>query len=219
MRDALLANGLLRRLDGGASLFERGAQAEGLCCVVAGALSIGSLRSDGRVLMLAHLEPYQWFGEISLIDGLPRTHDAVADGPTSVLVVAHEGLLGWLAREPAMWRELARLACSKLRTTFDALEDLSQLPLEQRLSRRLWLLAQGYGARSDAPRRRIQLAQEQVAQMLGVSRQSINKALHALELRGWIRVRYGEIELLDLDSLRQPEGPGPRPAPPGPAPG
>ena len=136
----------------------------------------------------------------------------MADGPTQVLVVPREALLVWLDVHPAMWRELARLACRKLRVLFVAVEELAQLPLEERVWRRLQLVARGYGSR-DAPRRRIRLSQEVLAQMLGVSRQSINKALKALEAGGRLRLHYGEIELLVPS-----ENPG-SPAPGGPAAG
>ncbi|MBL8389336.1 MAG: Crp/Fnr family transcriptional regulator [Hydrogenophaga sp.] len=213
LRDELLRLGRMRKLATGESLFARGGEAEGLCCVVAGALRIGSLNAEGDSALLAYLEPYQWFGEISLIDGLPRTHDAVADTPSQVLVVPREALLTWLDAHPALWRELGKLACRKLRVIFVAIEELGQLPLEERVWRRLQLVAQGYGSR-DAPRRRIRLAQEVLAQMLGVSRQSINKALKALEASGRLRLHYGEIELLDALN----ESPG-SPAPAGPAAG
>ena len=212
LRDELLRLGRMRQLAAGESLFARGGEAEGLCCVVAGALRIGALNADGDSTLLAYLEPYQWFGEISLIDGRPRTHDAVADGPTQVLVVPRPALLAWLDAHPAMWRELARLACRKLRVLFVAVEELAQLPLEERVWRRLQLVARGYGSR-DAPRRRIRLSQEVLAQMLGVSRQIINKALKALESGGRLRLHYGEIEL-----LAPSESPG-SPAPAGPAAG
>ena len=195
LRDELLRLGRMRKLATGESLFARGGEAEGLCCVVAGALRIGALNAEGDSALLAYLEPYQWFGEISLIDGRPRTHDAVADTPSQVLVVPREALLAWLDQHPVMWRELGKLACRKLRVVFIAIEELAQLPLEERVWRRLQLVAQGYGSR-DAPRRRIRLAQEVLAQMLGVSRQSINKALKALEAGGRLRLHYGEIELL-----------------------
>lgn len=195
LREELLRQARMRQLAAGESLFARGGEAEGLCCVIAGALRIGALNVEGDSALLAYLEPYQWFGEISLIDGRPRTHDAVADGPTQVLVVPRGALLAWLDEHPAMWRELARLACRKLRVLFVAVEELAQLPLEERVWRRLQLVAQGYGSR-DTPRRRIRLSQEVLGQMLGVSRQSINKALKTLEARGRLRLRYGEIELL-----------------------
>lgn len=201
----LLRLARLRHLAPGESLFARGGEANGLCCVVAGALRIGALDAQGDSTLLAWLEPYQWFGEISLIDGRPRTHDAVADGPTQVLVVPREPLLAWLDAHPAMWRELARLACRKLRVLFVAVEELAQLPLEERVWRRLQLVARGYGSR-EAPRRHIRLSQEVLAQMLGVSRQSINKALKALEAEGRLRLHYGEIELLVRDRHDSPSG-------------
>lgn len=208
----LLRLARMRPLTAGESLFARGGEADGLCCVIAGALRIGALDAQGDSTLLAWLEPYQWFGEISLIDGRPRTHDAVADGPAQVLVVPREPLLAWLDAHPAMWRELARLACRKLRVLFVAVEELAQLPLDERVWRRLQLVAMGYGSR-DAPRRRIRLSQEVLAQMLGVSRQSINKALKALEAGGRLRLHYGEIELL------VPSGSSGSPAPAGPAAG
>jgi CRP-like cAMP-binding protein len=191
----LLRLGRVRQLAAGESLFARGGEAEGLCCVLAGALRIGALNAEGDSALLAYLEPYQWFGEISLIDDRPRTHDAVADTPSQVLVVPREPLLAWLAQHPVMWRDLGQLACRKLRVVFVALEELAQLPLEERVWRRLHMVARGYGSR-EAPRRRIRLAQEVLAQMVGVSRQSINKALKTLEARGQLRLHYGEIELL-----------------------
>jgi CRP/FNR family transcriptional regulator, cyclic AMP receptor protein len=196
LQDALLRLGRMRPLAHGQPLFSRGGQADGLCCVTAGGLHIGAIQPEGQPAELAFLEPYQWFGEIGLIDGRPRTHDAVAEGDTQVLVVPRDPLVDWLDRHPAHWRELARLACSKLRVAFAVLEELAVLPLEERLQRRLRLLSQGYGSR-EAPRRRIRLGQEVLARMMGVSRQSVNKALKALEARGLLRLHYGEIELLD----------------------
>jgi len=200
LRDALVERAQLWRLEGGDRLFARGAEADGLCCVTAGALRIGALQADGGESLLAYIEPYQWFGEISMIDGAPRTHDAVADGETTVLVVPREPLHAWLREHPAHWRDLARLACAKLRTTFEVLEDIAHLPLEARLAKRLWLLAHGWGARGEA-RHVIRLPQEQLALMLGVSRQSANKALRGLEASGLVALRYGEIEILDLAAL------------------
>jgi len=201
LQDMLLTLGRLVTLAPGAHLFERGDAAEGLCCVTAGALRVGSLQADGTESLLAYVEPYQWFGEISLIDGQPRTHDAVADGETTVLVVAHAALQDWLHAHPAHWQHVAQLACMKLRQLFTVLEDIAHLPIEARLAKRLWMVAHGYGARSGEPRRQIRLPQEQLALMMGVTRQSVNKALRALEARGWLALRYGAIELLDLDAL------------------
>ncbi|HEU4459866.1 MAG TPA: Crp/Fnr family transcriptional regulator [Methylibium sp.] len=207
LRDELLRLAQPRSLAPGGSLFRKGEDAEGLCCVTAGALRIGSLQADGSEQLLGYLEPYQWFGEISLIDGEPRTHTATADGPTTVLLAPQPALLAWLDRHPACWRDVARLACAKLRLSFGVLEDIAVLPLEQRLAKRLWLVATGYGARGEAPvRRLVRLPQEQLALMLGVSRQSANKALRALEKAGVIALHYGAIELLQPEALHSAGG-------------
>lgn len=202
LRATLLRLGRVQRLGAGEALFNRGQEAEGLCCVLEGALRVGAVQADGSESVLAFIEPGQWFGEISLIDGQPRTHDAVADGPTLVLRVPQPALLEWLAAHPAGWRAVAQLACAKLRMLFGVLEDVAHLPLEGRLAKRLWLVAHGYGRRHALPRQVLRLPQEQLALMLGVSRQSTNKALRALEARGLIALRYGAIELLDLAALR-----------------
>ncbi len=208
LRGALMRLGRLQRLAAGEALFARGQAAEGLCCVLEGTLRVRALRADGVESVLAFVEPGQWFGEISLIDGRPRTHDAVADGPTVVWQVPQAGLLAWLGAHPAHWRPIARLACAKLRMAFGMLEDIAQLPLEGRLARRLCLLASGYGGRSGPLRTTLRLPQEQLALMLGVSRQSANKALRALEARGVIALRYGVIELKDPARLAREAGTG-----------
>lgn len=201
LRVALLRLGRVVALGPGQALFARGQAADGLCCVLDGALRVGAVQADGSESVLAFVEPGQWFGEISLIDGRPRTHDAVADGPTTVWLVPQPALLSWLGDHPVHWQAIAQLACAKLRMLFGVVEDIAHLPLQGRLAKRLWLVAHGYGGRAGAPRHTLHLPQEQLALMLGVSRQSANKALRALEARGLIALRYGGIELLDLAAL------------------
>ena len=164
--------------------------------LLAGMLRIGALQPDGSATLLACIEPYQWLGEVSLMDDQPRTHNAVADGESSVLVVPQAALRAWLDANPAQWRDIGRLACSKLRAAFTVFEHMASLPLEQRLLQHLQLLARGYGMRRGPARQHVRLTQEQLSLMLGVSRQSINKALQALERQGAISLRYGRIELL-----------------------
>lgn len=195
LQQALVDLGRLQPLADGEPLFARGEAAAGLCCVVAGALRVGSIDAEGDAALLAFIEPYQWFGEISMIDGLPRTHDASAEGETELLLVPEAALQAWLDAHPLHWRDLARLACGKLRQAFEVLEDIQRLPLEQRLIKMLRRQARGYGSRP--PRRTLRLPQEQLALMMGVSRQSVNKALRTLETQGVLALRYGGIDLLD----------------------
>lgn len=202
LQEALLGPASLRRLAAGERLFCRGDAPSGLYAVVDGGVRISGSAATGRELLLTLLEPPSWFGEISVFDGQPRTHDAVAEGEALLVNVPQAALEALLAAEPRWWRELALLVTMKLRLAFVAMEDTALLPVGVRVARRLALMAEGYGDR-EHQRRTVALSQEQLASMLSISRQTANQHLKELEARGLVRLAYGEIELVDLDGLRR----------------
>lgn len=205
LQEALLAAAQVQRLDAGQRLFRRGDPPSGLYAVVEGAMRIGAVSQDGKEALLTLVEPPYWFGEIALFDGQPRTHDAFAEGPCTLLLVPQAALLALLERQPQYWRDFALLMSHKLRLAFIALEQMSLLPAAPRLARRLLMIAENYG--EGEPRRVIHLAQEQLALMLAISRQTTNQILKELQAQGIVRLAYGEIEILDLDRLRQAASP------------
>lgn len=182
------------RLSGGQELFQRGEVEGGLYCVLHGALLISNVSQDGRVAVLSQVEPCQWFGEISTLDRGPRPFSAHANGNAEVLSVSGDALVPWLNQHPLCWRDIGILASHKLRVALDAIQEVSFLTLEQRILKRLERVATGYGSRVK-PSKRVNVPQEVIAQMMGVSRQSANKALKALEEVGLISRSYGVVEL------------------------
>jgi CRP-like cAMP-binding protein len=202
LRDRLLAAAVPRRLASGQRLFSRGDRPCGLYCVAEGAVRISGMSEGGKEALLMLMEPPHWFGEISLLDGQPRTHDAFAEGATLVLQVPQAALETMLADEPRHWRDFALLMSHKLRLMFIALEELSLLPAPARLARRLLMIAEGYGNLREGTRRVIDVSQEQLALMLAISRQTTNQILKELEAQGAVRLAYGKIELLSLEKLR-----------------
>lgn len=202
LQDALIAHARHVRLQPGEHLFLRGTRDCDLYCVLSGSLCVQSAGDDGEMPVLVVLEPYHWLGELSFIDQVPRSHDAVADTEVTVLRVAHAGLQDWLAHHPAHWRDIARLASGKLRIAYRLMDEEMRRPLAERVGRRLWLVAHGWGYRTTAPQRRIRLSQDQLARMLGTSRSGINKVLREFEQHGLVRLHYGEIELLQPAALR-----------------
>ncbi|MDH4581525.1 Crp/Fnr family transcriptional regulator [Pseudomonas sp. BN415] len=201
LQDDLLAMAQLRRLEPGQRLFRRGDPPCGLYAVLDGAIRVGSISESGKEALLVLVEPPHWFGEISLFDGQPRTHDAFAEGPVTLFSLPQAPLLALLQQRPEHWRDFALLMSQKLRLAFIALEEMSLLPAPQRLARRLLMIAEGYGA-GTSQRRVIHLAQEQLAMMLAISRQTTNQILKELEAQGALRLNYGEIEILDPERLR-----------------
>ncbi len=209
LRGALVAASRVRQLAAGEALFRRGDAPCGLYAVLEGAVRISGMgggSDDGREVLLTLLEPPHWFGEISLFDGAPRTHDAMAEGGARLLHVPQAALAGLLEAHPAHWREFGLLMSHKLRLAFVALEEAASLPLAQRLARRLVMMAEGYGVRRDtgqgAHRRSIAVSQEQLSMMLAVSRQTVNQNLKDLESRGVLRLNRGGLEILDLAALQ-----------------
>ncbi|ATB64483.1 Crp/Fnr family transcriptional regulator [Pseudomonas mosselii] len=201
VQDSLLALGRSRELAPGQCLFQRGDAPCGLYAVLEGAMRVGAVSSEGKEALLTLVESPHWFGEISLFDGQPRTHDAYAEGPTRLLWIPQAPLLEWLAREPVLWRELALLMSHKLRWVFVALEQQSLLAAAPRVAQRLLQMAEGYGER-DVAQWRLQVSQEQLALMLSLSRQTINQILKSFEQSGVVRLGYGEVEIVDARRLR-----------------
>jgi CRP-like cAMP-binding protein len=198
---ALLAAARVRPLVDDERLFARGDAPDGLYAIIDGAVRITAVSEAGKELLLTRVEAPGWFGEIAVFDRQPRTHDCIADGDAVVMHIPLPALDGLLAAEPLRWRDLGLLVASKLRLTFEILEDSAHLPLALRLGRRLLVLAGGHGEWRDQHKRVLDVTQEQLASMLSASRQSVNQALKDLEHRGIVKVSYGQIELLDHDAI------------------
>jgi CRP-like cAMP-binding protein len=203
LRRDILDRSTVRRLRDGAQAGTRGAPAEQWCGVAAGAVRISSVSLAGKQVALTYVEPGTWFGDIALFDGLPRTHDAHAHGATTLLIVGKNEFRQLLATHVELYDALLRLNCRRLRLMFDALEDLNTRPLAARLARQLLLLARSYGSTEDGGQIRIglALAQEDLAQLLGASRQRVNQELKALERQGALRVEPTRLVVLSRDKL------------------
>ncbi len=203
LQDALLQHGHLRKVSASGRVFEHDAMDHSLYCVLGGQVQVYYPDPSGSMPLLATLDPPHWFGEMSFIDAEPRSHVAVAEEQALLLSVAHADLLPFLDQHPGCWRDIARLAVSKLRKAYQLIPLDAQLPARTRLIKRLWLVAHGYGFKEDAPRTRLRLSQDQLASTLGITRQTANKVLRDLELRGLVKLHYGEVELLDLARWQQ----------------
>jgi len=202
LRQAILARAQVRRVDDGAMLSARGAPAEEWCGVARGAVRVSSVSLSGKQVTLTYVEPGTWFGDIALFDGMPRTHDANAHGATTLLVVRKADFKDLLSLHVELYEALLRLNCRRLRLLFDTVEDLNTLPLSARLAKQILLLARSYGVQQgDEIRVGLQLAQEDIAQLLGASRQRVNQELKAMEREEAIRIESGGLVVLDRAAL------------------
>ncbi len=204
LRDDILARTQVRRLADGAPLAARGAAAEEWCGVARGSVRVGSVSLAGKQDTLTYVEPGTWFGDIALFDGLPRTHDADAHGATTLLCVRKPDFKWLLSQHTELYDALLRLNCRRLRLMFTQFEDLNTRPLQARLAKQILLLAKNFGqADGNAIRIGLQLAQEDLAQLVGASRQRVNQELKGFEREGAVRVEPTRLVVLSRELLLQ----------------
>ena len=205
-RDALLGAAEVLHLRRGEMLFRQGdpvgAAGSGFYGLAAGLLKASTLPGDGREAILAVLEPGNWFGEITLIDGEPRTHDATALSAVDVLVVPPAAFIQ-LMRDAAFANALARLLAGRVRVRYGLAEDQTLRDLRARVARRLLTLARGDATQAPRARPRVTLPQEALAMMLGVTRQTLSLQLNALAVEGVIGLGYRRVDILDAEALAQ----------------
>jgi len=202
LRQAILSRSVVRRLSDGALLSSRGAAADEWCGVAKGAVRVSSVSLSGKQITLTYVEPGVWFGDISLFDGLPRTHDANAHGETTLLVVRKPDFKELLSQHTELYDALLRLNCRRLRLMFDVVEDLNTRPLASRLAKQVLLLARSYGiSQGEEIRIGLALAQEDLAQLLGASRQRVNQELKGFERGGAVRIEPTRLVVLSKEKL------------------
>lgn len=203
LRSAILSRAAVRRVADGAMLSSRGQPADEWIGVAKGAVRVSSVSLSGKQITLTYVEPGTWFGDIALFDGLPRTHDANAHGETTLLVVRKPDFKELLQQHVELYEALLRLNCRRLRLMFNIVEDLNTLPLAARLAKQLLLLARSYGVPQEGEEIRIglQLAQEDLAQLLGASRQRVNQELKSFEREGAVRIEPTRLVVLSKDKL------------------
>lgn len=197
----LLAHSSLIRLNKGQRLYNRGDQFSGLYAILEGALAMGTVVADGREALHAVLGPTAWIGEISLFDGLPRPHDAGAMTHALVLHVHGSALKSLLKEKPEYWANFGLLMAQKIRVSFENNESMQVLSAAQRLATRLLLIANGYSGITQR-QTSIKLAQDTLASMVSLTRQTTNQLLRSLESQGIIALKFGEITIRDFDRLK-----------------
>lgn len=205
-RNALLATAERVTVAAGAMLFRRGdpvlAPHGAFYGLAEGHMKFSTLQADGRESILAVLEPGQWFGEVSLIDGSPRTHDATALTACKLLAVPMATFAERM-QGAGFANAMAALLASRVRNLYGLMEDTTPRGLRARVARRLLALSHADLDRKTEARRTVAMPQDVLAMMLGVSRQTLSKELKALAALGAIKPGYGRIEIVSAGVLER----------------
>lgn len=191
-------------LERGEVLFHEGDEGDRVYVVISGKIKLGRTAPDGRENLLALLGPGQMFGELSLFDPGPRSATVTAVTETTLLGLGHTDLLPWLTGRPEVARGLLLQLASRLRRSNDTLADLVFSDVPGRVAKALLDLSTRFGVPSEEGVRVVHdLTQEELAQLVGASRETVNKALADFVARGWLRLEQRSVVILDVERLRR----------------
>jgi CRP/FNR family transcriptional regulator, cyclic AMP receptor protein len=194
--------GVTRRLPHGEVIVRQGDTVSSLFLVIAGAVRLSSVTASGREIVVGLLCRGDLFGESALL-GDPSLVRAQAVGPTTLLALPIPSLRSTLERTPATAEELLRLIAARLHRTSAALGDAMAADLPSRVVGRLRELADDHGVPGpNGVRLRVPLTQDELARMVGASRESVNRTVGALAARGVVRSGGGRMVITDPDALR-----------------
>ncbi len=183
-------------------LFHEGEAGERLFVITAGKIKLGRTSGDGRENLLTVLGPGEMFGELSLFDPGPRTATATAVSDAQLVGLGHADLQAFLTGRPDVARHLLQALARRLRRTNDSLADLVFSDVPGRVAKALLDLSRRFGRQTDAGVLVAhELTQEELAQLVGASRETVNKALADFASRGWIRLEARAVVLLDTERL------------------
>jgi CRP-like cAMP-binding protein len=183
-------------------IFDKGDDGDRLLGVLAGQVRIYVISSEGRELIMNVIMPGELFGEISLIDGKPRSASAVAIGDTDLLHIRRADLQSLLQKNSELCFKFMSVLCERVRWTSGLLEDASLLDLPARLAKRLLNLAKGVGEKEgEAVRINVKLSQTDLGNMLGVTREAVNKQLREWKKDGLVDMQDGHVLIQDPKTL------------------
>jgi CRP-like cAMP-binding protein len=201
--NALMKSMTTSRLERGDVLFREGDQGNRLYVIGEGKIKLGLTSVDGRENLLAILGPGEMFGELSLFDPGPRTATATAVAETQLIELGHDDLNTFLAGRPAVASSMLAALARRLRRTNDSLADLVFTDVPGRVAKALLDLSNRFGRPAeDGILVAHDLTQEEIAQLVGASRETVNKALADFASRGWIKLEARAVVLMDVERIR-----------------
>jgi CRP/FNR family transcriptional regulator, cyclic AMP receptor protein len=193
--DAVVNAATRRELRRGDVLFGEGDDSDHLFLVESGRIAMSQRSVDGRESVIALMERGDLFGEMPLFDGLGRSAEARALEPSAVTVVDYEPVRAIYEDRPTLLWSVVALLSQRLRVTDSALADSVFLDVTGRTAKRLLELA------GDQDEFTLPVTQEELAGMVGASRERVNKAIASFLRLGWLDQRDRRYRIVDREQL------------------
>jgi CRP-like cAMP-binding protein len=200
--DQLLRATTTKRLDAKETLFRKGDPGNQLFGILTGGLKITNTGIDGKDVLFSVMGPGEVVGEIALLDGEKRSATAVALEETELLTLDRRELVPFLERHPKATIGLAGVLAGRVRRLSERAEDRQTMPLPGRIAKKLLSLAEQHGRRTivGGPVE-VWLPQQDLGDLVGTTRESVNKQLRAWENEGFVELKRGRVVLTRPEAL------------------
>jgi CRP-like cAMP-binding protein len=189
-----------RKYRKGAVVFSKGDPGDRLLAVMSGTVKIGISGPNGRSTVFNMVRDGELFGEIAFLDGSSRTADATANTACEILAIDKRDMLPFMQAQPLLLMRFVELLCERLRWVSEHVEQIGLPDLQARLAKTLVRLGERDPAFATSGK--IAITQQELSEMIGMSRESINRQLRAWVAQGWVRLGHGAIVVLNVSPLR-----------------
>jgi len=200
-RAAVVALARIRTFNAGETVFGIGSPGDQMMALLGGTIRISVPSSQGKELLLAMIQPGEVFGELAVLDGKERSADAVAETACLVAILDRRDILSFFERTPSAWPNLVKVLCQRLRRTDQVFAEVALLALPVRLAKTMLRAADWETYPAPAESSKIQFSQRELANMVGSSRESVNKCLRNWQRTGLVRILEGSIVITDRRAL------------------
>ena len=199
----LAAVGRTIRAGAGKAVIRQGELIGGIYVLLSGSIEVYALQEDGKRYIRRYAQPSSAFGFMGVFDAKGSPYSYVAHEPTELIFIRKAAFIGLLMRHPELWLSVAQQLADFQRVALDVVQEHIFEGLRTRLGRALLSLAGTESGRSGVQGRDVRITQDNLASLLGVTRQSVSKELKRMERAGLVRIGYGHIAVLDASGLER----------------
>jgi CRP/FNR family cyclic AMP-dependent transcriptional regulator len=200
-RTAVVALARIRTFNAGETVFAIGSPGDQMMALLSGTIRISVSSSRGKELLLAVIQPGEVFGELAVLDGKERSANAVAETACTVAILDRRDVLSFFERNPSAWLSLVKVLCQRLRHTDQVFAEVALLEIPVRLAKTMLRVLNWEADSALAEPAKIRFSQRELANMLGGSRESVNKCLRNWQRTGLVRISEGSIVITDRRAL------------------
>jgi CRP-like cAMP-binding protein len=200
-RVAIVARARIRTVDASEIVFAIGSPGDQMMALLRGTIRISVPSSDGKELLLAIIRPGEVFGELAVLDGKERSADAIAESPCTLAILDRKDILSFFERHPSAWPKLVRVLCQRLRHTDQAFAEVALLELPARLAKSMLRLVELHSTSTPGKNPIIRFSQRELANMVGGTRESVNRCLRNWQRNGIVQIAEGSIIITNRSAL------------------